>query len=82
MMMEMTRARKRNPVLKMTEIRADVSLNGTDGGNLLQRLGKLRDEIETIEAHQKALGEMGYALELSSNNDGELLVEIKDKTTS
>jgi hypothetical protein len=63
----------------MTEIRADISLNGTDGGNLLQRLGKLRDEIDTIEAHQKALDEMGYALELSSTTDGELLVVITDE---
>lgn len=64
----------------MTEIKADISLNGTDGGNLLQRLGQLRDEIDTIQEHRQKLDEMGYLLEISTTSSGELLVTITDKT--
>jgi hypothetical protein len=66
----------------MTEIRADISISTEKSGNLLQRLNQLRDEIETIEAHQEKLAEMGYTLKLGSTESGELMVEIKDKTTS
>jgi hypothetical protein len=64
----------------MTEIKADISLNGTDDSNLLQRLGQLRDEIDTIQEHKKALAEMGYVLEISTTSSGELSVTITDKT--
>jgi hypothetical protein len=64
----------------MTEIRADISISAGDSENLLQRLNQLRDEIETIENHQKKLAEMGYTLTLGNTADGDLLVEIKDKT--
>jgi hypothetical protein len=63
----------------MTEIRADISIgNDGDASNLLQRLGQIRDEIDTISNHQDALEEMGYSLSLGETKDGELLVEIAD----
>jgi len=63
----------------MTEIRADISIgNDGDASNLLQRLGQLRDELETIDNHQDALEEMGYSLTLGEAKDGGLLVEITD----
>jgi len=63
----------------MTEIRADISIgNDSDASNLLQRLGQLRDELDTISNHREALAEMGYSLTLGETKDGELMVEISD----
>lgn len=63
----------------MTEIRADISIgNDGDASNLLQRLGQIREEIDTIGNHRESLEEMGYSLSLGETKDGELLVEIAD----
>ena len=63
----------------MTEIRADISIgNDSEASNLLQRLGQLREELDTISNHQEALEEMGYSLTLGETEQGEPLVEVSD----